>query len=105
MQETTVETRRGQFERWIEEGQHLMALLPGVLEENDRLRGEVVAAEREGESVRRDLEHAKAENHALRDERTEIQDTFSKFMNEIQLLTNDVVQTLSTMQRGSPLAR
>ena len=99
MHEMTAEATREQLGRWIEEGQRLMALLPGLLEENDQLRGAVAAAEKEREGVDRELEHVKAENHALRGELTEIQDAFSRFMNDIEQLKNDIDQKLSAMQR------
>ena len=105
MQEVAAESARQQCDRWIEEGQHLMALLPGLFEQNDRLRGEVAAAEKERERIRRELEELKAENHTLRDERTEVRDTFSTFMDDIQQLMNDVLQKLSAMQKKSPFER
>lgn len=106
MQEATGATQQ-QFDRWIEEGQHLITLLPGLFEENDRLRSAVAAAEKERETVQRELEYAKAENHALRGECTEMQGAFSKFMNELQELMNDVVRVrkLNTSERRSAFER
>jgi predicted nucleic acid-binding Zn-ribbon protein len=96
MQEVTAEATRQQFDRWIEEGQHLAASLPGLFDENDRLRSAVAAAEKERDSAQRELEDTKAENHALRNECTAMQDAFSKFMNELQQLMDDVVRKLNT---------
>jgi len=105
MQEVTAEAIRQQFHRWIEEGQHLSALLPGLFEDNDRLLNAVAAIEKERDSVQQELEYAKAENHGLRGECTAMQDAFSTFMNELQQLMDDVVRKLNATQGRSAFVR
>jgi hypothetical protein len=105
MLEATAEATRQQFARWIEEGQHLRPALLGLFEENDRLLGAVAVAEQERENAQRELEYAKAENHALRAECTAMQDAFSTFMNELQQLMDDVVRKLNPSQGRSAFVR
>ena len=105
MQETTAEATRQQFARWIEEGQNLRPVLLGLFEENDRLLRTVATAEQERESGQRELEYAKAENHALRSECAATQNTFSTFMNELQQLMDEVVRKLNAAQGTSAFVR
>lgn len=105
MQEVATDVTREQFDRWVEEGQRLIAQLPGLFTEKDRLFDAVSAAEKERESAQRDLAQAEAENRALRGEYTQMQEAFSKFMNDIQQLMAEVVRKLNAPAGRSPFQR
>lgn len=87
---------RKRLAQWIEDGQALLGILPGLLNDHEQLKAKAQAAEREAEKLRQEIIGLRSENQALRTERTEIIETLGKFLNP-QLL-NEMMQKL----RGGP---
>ena len=97
---------REQVIRWIEEGRSVMGSLLGILNDNDRLKGAVEAAEKEcerlrgtaeelervrslAETLQRECDQLRAEvsrlqvdNERGQKEREELATSFTSFMNE-----------------------
>lgn len=87
---------RKRLVQWIEDGQALLGILPGLLDEHDQLKAKAQAAEREAEKLRQEVVGLRSENQALQKERAEIVETLGKLLNP-QLL-NEMMQKL----RGGP---
>lgn len=92
-----LETRK-RLAQWVEEGQSLLSVLPGLLDEHDQLRARVEATEQECETLRQEVNALRSENQSLRNERTEIVETFYKLLNQTPQLMNEMFQRL----RGVP---
>jgi uncharacterized coiled-coil DUF342 family protein len=80
--ETPTMDAKDQVTRWIEQGQQVLALLPGMLEQTDRGRARAAEVETEIERLRYEVAELRRENQQLRTERDEIADAFAS-MNEI----------------------
>ena len=80
--ETPTTDAKDQVTRWIEQGQQVLALLPGMLEQTDRGRARAAEVETEIERLRYEVAELRRENQQLRTERDEIADAFAS-MNEI----------------------
>jgi hypothetical protein len=66
--EMMVEDRQ-RVDRWLEESQYLLArIIPGYLDDRERLKGRLAAAEAEADRLRQDLEEARRDIAALRSE-------------------------------------
>ena len=96
----TAETRQ-RILKWIEEGQSLLSLLPGLLEDTERVHAQVAAAEQECERLRQ-------ENAGLRKEQDEIVGAFGKLMAEMLRPMNEMMQKIRGTQstpKKSPFER
>lgn len=105
MERMTVSEARQEVGTWLEQGQYLMGLLPGLLEENDRLRMDKDTAMKDVERLQNEAGDLRKENQSLRDENAEVGETVGRLMNEILQLTTEVVQKLRPAQRRSSSER
>lgn len=106
MEQILVAEARERIDRWIEEGQYLTSrLLPGVLQETERLRSGIEAAEREIEKLKHDINGLRKEITGLRNEnqyfrtnRAESAESCNKIISQIIHLLNEMSQTLRVTQ-------
>ena len=106
MEQILVAEARERVDRWIEEGQYLTSrLLPGLLQEHERLRNGVEAAEREMEKLRNDINGLRKEMTGLRNEnqyfrtnRAETAEACGKIANQIVHLLNEMSHALRVTQ-------
>ena len=106
MEQNLVAETRERIDRWIGEGQYLTSrLLPGLLQEHERLRSGVEAAERELEKLKHDINGLRKEMTGLRNEnqyfrtsRAETADACSKIINQMIHLLNEMSQALRVTQ-------
>lgn len=82
----------------IEEGQSLLGLVPGLLEEAERLKTEATAAGQECERLRQ-------ENVMLRKEQEEIVGAFGTLVAEMLRPMNEMMQKIRGTHSKSPLER
>ncbi len=67
--ETAMTETRHQVERWIEESQYLLGrVIPGVLDDNQRLRDRLAGAEQDSERLREEVAALRREIHELQSE-------------------------------------
>jgi len=67
-----IEDARRRLDRWIEDGQSVLGVVPWLFEENDRLRSAAETSDRECARLRQEIEALRAETNFLIDERGEI---------------------------------
>jgi uncharacterized coiled-coil DUF342 family protein len=98
---------RGKVQKWIEDGQYLVGLIPALVEENERLRTSLESSEKEFERLRQEVALLRGESETYRSEREDVADALNKFMNEMLQLVNEVAQKFRTpSQRAkSPFER
>src|SRR5215831_18180171 len=97
-----IEDARRRLDRWIEDGQSVLGVVPWLFEENDRLRLAAEASDRECARLRQELEALRAETNFLVDERGEIAELIAEGLNKVM---NDALQRLRTpidVRRGQP---
>ncbi len=102
MEQVLVTEARERIDRWIEEGQYLTSrLLPGFLQEHERLRSGVEAAEREMEKLKHDINGLRKEMTGVRNEnqyfrtsRAETAEACNKIINQMIHLLNEMSQAL-----------
>jgi chromosome segregation ATPase len=97
--------RRAKVQKWIEDGQYLIGLIPALVEENERLRTSLDSSEKEFERLRQEVALLRGESEQYRNEREDVADALNKFMNEMLQLVNEVAQKFRTPQRKSPFER
>lgn len=67
--ETTMTETRHQVERWIEESQYLLGrVIPGVFDDNQRLRDRLAAAQQDSERLQEEVAALRREIHELQSE-------------------------------------
>lgn len=98
METTLTPDARQRVMKWIGEGQNLLTLLPGLLEESERLRGRAETLEQECERLRQ-------ENAALRKEQEELVAAFGKLMAEMLRPMNEMMQKIRGTAKKSPFER
>jgi hypothetical protein len=86
------------IDRWIEDGQGVLGVLPGFFDEHEQLRAGLEAAERECVRLREEVDMLRAENGGLRGEREEIAETIAEGLNEVM---NEALQRLRVPFRTS----
>jgi hypothetical protein len=102
---------RQRVDRWLEESQYLLGrLIPGYLDDRDRLRVRLVSAEAESdrlrqeiEALRRDLAGLQGELQYQRSEQTAAAEAFSAVLNqltELQKPLGEVHRRLAASQPG-----
>jgi hypothetical protein len=98
---------RAKVQKWIEDGQYLVGLIPALVEENERLRTSLETSEKEFERLRQEVALLRGESDQYRNEREDVADALNKFMNEMLQLVNEVAQKFRTpSQRAkSPFER
>ena len=60
---------RGKVQKWIEDGQYLVGLIPALVEENERLRTSLESSEKEFERLRQEVALLRGESETYRNER------------------------------------
>jgi len=113
------ETRQ-QVERWIEESQYLLGrVIPGVFDDNQRLRDRAAAAEADGDRMREEiaalrrelhdtqseLSGLRAQHETLKGEHTAIAESLSRavhHMHELMLPMNEMASRLRLEQAAHP---
>lgn len=98
METTLTPDARQRVVKWIGEGQNLLTLLPGLLEESERLRGRAETLEQECERLRQ-------ENAALRKEQEDLVAAFGKLMAEMLRPMNEMMQKIRGTAKKSPFER
>lgn len=102
---------RQRVDRWLEESQYLLGrLIPGYLDDRDRLRVRLVSAEAESdrlrqevEALRRDLAGLQGELQYQRGEQTAAAEAFAAVLNqltELQKPLGEVHRRLAAVQPG-----
>jgi hypothetical protein len=100
---------RQRLDRWLEESQYLMGrIIPAYLDDRERVRGRVAAAEQDGERLRAELAEARREIAELRAdlelhraERAGVADTFNTIVEHLAALqkpVNDISRRLHAAQ-------
>lgn len=98
MESTPKLDARHRIMKWIDEGQGLLTLLPGLLEESAQLRGRAETLEQECERLRQ-------ENAGLRKEQEELVAAFGKLMAEMLRPMNEMMQKIRGTAKKSPFER
>jgi len=80
--ETASAETRERISHWIQQGQQVLGMLPGLLEQNDRGLARAAEVETEIERLRYEVAELRRENQVLRTERDEIAEAFAS-MTEI----------------------
>lgn len=104
--ETGAMEARQQIERWIEESQLLLGrIIPGVLEDNQRLRDRLGAAEQENERLReevallkRELAGLQAELGLLRGQHEDLKGEHAAVAETVARALHHLTQLLHPMQ-------
>jgi hypothetical protein len=102
---------RQRVDRWLEESQYLLGrLIPGYLDDRDRLRVRLVSAEAESdrlrqeiEALRRDLAGLQSELQYQRSEQSAAAEAFASVLNqltELQKPLGEVHRRLASVQPG-----
>lgn len=84
--------------KFVEEGQTLFGLLPGFLDETERLKAKVEAREQECEQLRQ-------QNAGLRKEQEEIVAAFGELMGDMLQPMNELMQKIRDVERKNPVER
>jgi uncharacterized coiled-coil DUF342 family protein len=95
--ETPGPDAKEQVSRWIQQGQKVLGMLPGLLEQNDRGRARAAEVETEIERLRSEVAELRRENQQLRTERDEIAEAFAS--------VNEIATKVRVAQRRSPFER
>ena len=80
---------RTELTRWIEEAQHMLALLTELLDENERFRLEAARNGQEGERLRQELGAMRLEVDLLKAERREMAGALRRFMVDMAPFANE----------------
>ncbi len=88
---------KDQVTRWIQQGQQVLALLPGLLEQTERGRARAAEVETEVERLRHEVAELRRENQQLRTERDEIAEAFAS--------VNEIATRVRVTPRRSPFER
>lgn len=91
MQSAGVADPRQRIMKFVEEGQTLFGLLPGLLDETERLRAKVEAMEQECEQLRQ-------QNAGLRKEQEEVIAAFGGLMGEMLQPMNEMMQRVRDVE-------
>ena len=95
--ETPSAEGKDQVARWIQQGQQILALLPGMLEQTERGRARSAEVEVEVERLRHEVAELRRENQQLRTERDEIAEAFAT--------VNEIATKVRVTPRRSPFER
>ncbi len=109
---------RQQIERWIEESQSLLGrIIPALLDDNERLRGKVAAAEedcdrmrteigqlrREIAELQKEVAELSSEKQYLRGEQRMIAEAASRALHHVAQLAQPLNEILQRVQMGEPV--
>src|ERR1051325_7686925 len=88
---------KDQVTRWIQQGQQVLTLLPGMLDQTERVRARAAEVETEVERLRHEVAELRRENQQLRTERDEIAEAFAT--------VNEIATRIRVAPRRSPFER
>jgi hypothetical protein len=100
---------RQRVDRWLEESQYLIGrMIPGYLDDRDRVRGRLETSENDNERLRgeltdarREITELRAELEFLRSQRASVADSFSTIVEHLTALqkpVNDISRHLHSVQ-------
>lgn len=103
---------RQRVDRWLEESQYLMGrIIPGCLDDRDRVRGRLEAAEQDNERLKIELVEARREITELRGElefhraeRTSVADAFNTIVDHLAALQKPVNDISRRLHSAQPVA-
>ncbi len=103
---------RQRVDRWIEESQYLIGrLIPTLLDDRERIKGVLGAAEQECEKLRQDLGHSQAEiseleseRHQLRTEQAALAEAFIGVMDHMNQMHKPLTEILRRLQVAQPVS-
>ncbi|MEK7386839.1 MAG: hypothetical protein AABZ83_10385, partial [candidate division NC10 bacterium] len=103
---------RQRVDRWLEESQYLMGrIIPGYLDDRDRVRGRLEAAEQDNERLKIELVEARREITELRGEiefhraeRTSVAAAFDTIVDHLAALQNPVNDISRRLHSAQPVA-
>ena len=95
--ETPSTEAKEQVNRWIQQGQQVLGMLPGMLEQSDKGRARAAEVENEIERLRFEVGELRRENQQLRTERDEIAEAFASM--------NEIATKVRVTQKRSPFER
>jgi chromosome segregation ATPase len=101
----TPTTDRDRITRWIQDGQQILGLLPGLVEQHEKSRARAADVEQEIEKLRHDVAELRLENQQLRTERDEMADAFNKLMNDVVTPMHEIAAKIKVTPRRSPFER
>lgn len=93
---------RERVDRWIEESQYFIGrLIPGLLDDRDRLRGKTEASEQETErlraevgELRREVAQLRSEREGFRNEQVAIAEAFARAMDHLNQVQQPLTEVL-----------
>ena len=91
--------------RWVVEGQYLLGLFPGLLQEHEQLKARVKAAEQECDRLEREIAKLRSEDEYFRIERIQIGETLRKLSEEMLEPICEKLQKLPNTSKRSPFER
>jgi chromosome segregation ATPase len=109
---------RQQVERWLEDSQYVLGrLIPGVLEENRRLRDRAQAAEQDCERTRgetaclrqengelqAELKALRGQHDHLRDQQAALADVVGRAAHHLSQLVSPINELVARVQTGAPV--
>ena len=103
---------RQRVDRWLEESQYLMGrIIPACLDDRDRVRGRLEAAEQDNERLKIELAEARREITELRGElefhraeRTSVADAFNTIVDHLTALQKPVNDISRRLHSAQPVA-
>ncbi len=109
---------RQQIERWLEESQYVLGrMIPGVLEENRRLRdraqaaeqdcertrGEMASLHRENGELQAELNALRVQQEHLRDQHAALADVVGRAAHHLSQLVSPINELVARVQSGAPV--
>ncbi len=88
--------------RWVVEGQYLLGLFPGLLQEHEQLKARVKAAEQECDRLEREIAKLRSEDEYFRIERIQIGETLRKISKEMLEPICEKLQKFPNTSKRSP---
>lgn len=103
---------RQRIDRWIEESQNLLGrLLPTLLDDRERLRSKVEAAEQECERLRgelgerqREIAELRSEIENFRSERAAVAEAFSSLVDHLGQMQKPLHEMVRRLEVAPPVA-
>ena len=119
MTESGASEARQQIERWIEESQSLLGrMIPGVLEDNQRLRDKVITAEQDCDRMREEiaslrrelgtlqseLEVLRGQHDDLRGEQAAVGESLTRALHHMGQMMQPINEMMTKLHVTQPLA-
>lgn len=105
MEQVAASEMRQRVLNLIEETGAVLGLVPRLLDDNEQLQARAESAGRDNERLREELAAVRAELEQLRRERDEMADSFTRTMNEMVEVVNQMVSRLRPAAHTRPAGR